>query len=309
MWKIFEHKNNEAAKEEKTVSEATQSIQESPELADSEPIDVRLNILNDYLKQCRENGLEVTPEMAEKEISENLGLNISELLDKEINDQDVKEPHVDVITQIEAMMDQKATDQETVLSFLREKVFKSNFAKAAFVTAILFLKFNPSHASTDPVKGKDNQKTEFKKPAQSGGGDDDKNYKASAEDLKTPDQKITIKAGSFFETDKAEIKNQSELGAKFDGFFSSISSHNFDKIMAHNWIFSSSSDERKTSNWGGSNKNLSDARFAEFKQAFEEAKNNHTFSGLSDDQVKQILDKTILNVQPGYVIIKKIISL
>ncbi|MFZ2310390.1 MAG: hypothetical protein WAW11_02500, partial [Patescibacteria group bacterium] len=298
MWKIFEHKNNEANKEEQTANEAVELIQESHELVDSEPIDVRLNVLNDYLKQCKDNGIEITPEMAEKEISENLGLNISELLDTEIKDDSIKDVNTDIAAQIEAMMNQKATSKGTALSFLRDQVFKSNFAKAAFVTTILFLKFSPGQAANDLVKDKDNQKTEFKKPVKLDGGDDDKNYKTGAEDFKGAEKKITIKAGSFFETDKAEIKNQSELGAKFDSFFSSINSQNFEKIMEHNWIFSSSSDERKTSNWGGSNKNLSDARFAEFKQAFEEAKNNHTFSNLSEDQVKQILDKPILNVQP-----------
>jgi hypothetical protein len=297
MWKIFEHKNNEATKEEKNTNEASELIQEPHELVDSEPIDVRLNVLNDYLKQCKDNGIEITPEMAEKEISENLGLNISELLDTEIKDDSIRDVNTDIAAQIEAMMNQKATNQGTALSFLRDKVFKSNFAKAAFVTTILFLKFSPSHAATDIVKDKDSQKTEFKKPVQLDGGDD-KTYKTSAEDFNGAEKKITIKAGSFFETDKAEIKNQSELEAKFDSFFSSINSHNFEKIMDHNWIFSSSSDERKTSNWGGSNKNLSDARFAEFKKAFEEARSNHTFSNLSEDQVKQILDKPILNVQP-----------
>lgn len=295
MNKNFEHKIVPTSKDENRIKPVN-SFESTP-LEDSEPIDIRLNVLNDYLKQCQENGLEITPEMAEKEIKENLGLNISELLDQEITDPEVKSVHREAASEIEAMMSQKATDQKTVLSFLREKIFKSNFAKAAFVTAILFLKFNTGFAADD-VKDKDQSKTEFKKPVNLDGGDDkDQNYD-SAPDFKET-EKVTIKAGSFFETDKADLKNQAELQAKFTNFFSSISNDNFDKMMAHNWIFASSSDERQTSNWGGSNKNLTDARFEAFSQLFEETRAAHDFSGLSSDQVKQILDKPILNVQPA----------
>ena len=296
MFNIFKPKTVEAPKKEN--QEALIQNDKFKKLEDSEPMDVRLEVISDYLKTCKDNGIEITPEMAEKELNEKLGLNISELLDEEIKDSEIKVVHKDVVTEIENMMNQKATEQGTVLNYLREKVFKSNYSKAAFVTAMLFLKFNQGHAATDSVKDKTHSNTEIKKAVNLDGGDGDKTYNA-AEDFKNNDKKVTIKAGSFFETDKADIKNQSKLNIEFDNFFSSINDNNFDKMVAHNWIFSSSSDERKTANWGGSNKNLSDARFEEFKKAFEEAKLTHDFSGLSSDQIKQILDKPISNVQPA----------
>lgn len=300
MWKIFEHKNN---KEELETSDrkTSESLDlEKEELTNSEPIDIRLNVLTDYFKQCQEQGITITPEMAQKEINENLGIEASELLDQYLNDPEIIKVHHDIAVEVETMMAQKADNTETTLSYLREKIFKSNFAKAAFVTTILLLKFNASHAGNlpDNVKIKDQKKIESQKPVNHDGDDKEKAYDSS-HDFGNLDKKISIQAGSYFETDKADLNNEADLANQFDNFFSSISEDNFDRIMSHDWVFASSSDERQTSNWGGSNKNLSDARFESFLKLFNEVRANHDFKGLSADHMKQILDKSILNVQPA----------
>ena len=300
MWKIFEHKNNkEESVKSNEVKPESLALEKKEELIDSEPIDIRLNVLTDYFKQCQEQGITITPEMAQKEISENLGIEASELLNKYLNDPEIIKVHRDIAAEVEEMMTQKASDEKTALSYLREKIFKSNFAKAAFVTTILLLKFNASHASDnqDNVKVKDQKKVEFQKSVTpEGGGDQDKNYD-STHDF-NQEKKISIQAGSYFETDKANLNNEADLAHQFDNFFSSINDGNFDKVMSHDWVFASSSDERQTSNWGGSNKNLSDARFESFLKLFNEVRANHDFKGVSPDHVKQILDKPIENVQP-----------
>lgn len=300
MWKIFEHKNSkEEVVEPNKVPLESPVLEKKEDLANSEPIDIRLNVLTDYFKQCQEQGITITPEMAQKEISENLGIEASELLDKYLNDPEIIKVHRDIVAEVEEMMSQKASNEKTTLSYLREKIFKSNFAKAAFVTTILLLKFNASHASDNPdnVKIKDHKKVEFQKSVTpEGGGDQDKNYD-STHDF-NQEKKISIQAGSYFETDKADLNDKEDLAHQFDHFFSSISDDNFDRVMSHDWVFASSSDERQTSNWGGSNKNLSDARFESFLKLFNEVRANHDFSGLSADHVKQILDKPIENVQP-----------
>jgi hypothetical protein len=270
---------------------------ETPEnLVDSESIDVRLEALTDYFNQCEKNGIEMTRDMVETEIRERLGIEVDDLLGEEITDPELKLTHQEIISKINEVMSQKAEDKSTTLSFLRDKVFKSKFAKAAFVTALLFLKFNPVHAA-DNKDNKENVKDkiehEIKKPV-SQEGDGDKTFKTSVEDF----NHLVISATNSFETDKADLKDNGKLAADFDKFLSAIDKTNFNDLINQDWSVKGSSDERRTSLPGG-NEELTKARIEAVKSVIEKTLASHNFSDkLSSEQIKQILEKKINEVYP-----------
>jgi hypothetical protein len=303
------HKTNETLKvdknEESTVEqveklETEESVAEQVEkLEDSEPIDVRLEALTDYFDQCEANGVEMTKEMVETEIRDRLGLEVEELLGAEIADPEIKTTHQEVIAKIKEIMNQKAEAKETPLSFLRDKVFKSKFAKAAFVSAMLLLKFNPTqaadHKNTDNIK--DKVEHEVKKPVGSE-GDGNKTFKASAEDFSSPDGVVIMSATSNFETDKADIKDASKIINDFNKFLSSIDKDNFNSLISQDWTVKGSSDERRT-NWAGGNEGLTQARIQAVVEIIKTVLASHDFAGkLSPDQIKQVLSKAILESYP-----------
>jgi len=263
--------------------------------------DIKLEALNGYFQECKKNGIEVTDKMARKEIKDVLGLSVNELLNQDITDPKIKKTHKNIAERVEEMANQEATEKNTTLNFLREKVFGSTLAKAAFVTAMLFLKFNPAHAGEQKKseQAKDKMEHVSEKKAATDGGDK-KTFPTNAENFKEAGKNIKIEANSYFDTDKADIKDPGTLGNEFDKFLSSINNKNFSKIIDENWVIKGSSDERKTSNWEGKNQNLTEARISAFLNMLESAKQNHDFSkqGLSAENIQQVLDKKINSVYP-----------
>lgn len=313
MWNIFKHSKNSETSTNKRSEAIFQSenlagseLENSPtenlaesKLENSPAIDLRLEALVDYFDQCEKNGIEITPAMAENEILNKLGIKVEELLEAEIKDPELKKIHEDIIAEIQKMMAQKATDQKTILSYLRETVFKSNFAKAAFVTAMLFLKFNPAHSADDnkkiPEQKKDKTEQNINK-TNALEGDDAKIYVANAEDFNKLDKKVKIEAISYFDTDKADLKNIPALSDEFENFLSSINETNFKKIMDRDWTIKGSSDEQIRP---AGNEKLTQARISAFGELFGEILKNHDFSQqLPAEKTEQVLAKKISEIYP-----------
>lgn len=306
MRNIFKnHKSSETPKVE-SIEELpvapVETLEPKKELVDSEAIDVRLEALVDYFDQCEKNGIEMTQDMVQTEIKERLGLEVEELLGEEITNPELKATHNEIVGRIKEVMSQKAEEKGTPLSFLREKVFKSKAAKAAFVTALLFLKFNPL-AAAEHKESKENIKDkiehETKKPVSHDGGDG-KTFKAGVEDFITPEGNIVISATHNFETDKADLKDAEHLSEEFNKFLSSIDRNNFNDLINQDWTVKGSSDERHT-NWAGGNEGLTQARIDAVVKVIEQTLANHNFTDkLTSEQIKQIAEKKITEIYPTH---------
>lgn len=271
---------------------------DTPLLKDSAPVDVRLDILNNYFLQCKENGIELTPEMAEKEISESLEIKQEQLLDKEIKDPEIKDIKRDTATEVNNRMSKKAESHQTVLKYLREKVFKSNYAKAAFVTAMLFLKFNPAQAENGEKKVEDKKDSKTEQTVKNVNPQDggDKTFKASAEDFNRLNKKVKIEATTYFDNDKANLNDKAALIAEFDKFLSSINETNFQDIMDRPFYFKGSSSEVPRPE---GNEKLTKDRLTSFRQAWQEAVVNHDFSSqLSSEHSHEFTDKEVSEIYP-----------
>jgi len=278
--------------------EQPEDLEIKENLVDSESIDVRLEALTDYFNQCEKNGIEMTREMVETEIRERLGLEIEDLLGEKITDPELKLTHEEIVSRIKEVMNQKAEEKGTPLSYLRG-MFKSQFARFAVVTALMILKFgiNPTYAAEhkDTKENiKDKIEHETKKPV-SHEGDGDKTFKATIENF---NGKILISATNSFETDKADLKDDGKLSAEFDKFLSSIDKTNFNSLINQDWAIKGSSDERKTS-WAGGNMGLTHDRIEVVKLFLLEILAHHNFGDkLSSEQIKQLMEKKINEVYP-----------
>lgn len=311
MFKIFKNHKAEEAPKPETIEELpveqAEKLETKEELIDSESIDVRLEALTDYFEQCEKNGIEMTKEMVETEIRERLGIEVEDLLGEEITDPELKLTHQEIISKINGLMEQKAEEKGTALSFLRDKVFKSKFAKAAFVTALLFLKFNPAQAADHKENIKDKIEHETKKPV-GHEGDGDKTFKAEPKDFsheKMLDPKgekanVIISASSSFESGKAIIKDAKIIKTEFDKFLSSIDSKNIKELLGKEWTVKGSSDETHP----GINEKLTNDRIDALSSILKAAISKHDFSKkiaageITQEEVKQILAKEILEKYP-----------
>lgn len=299
--KTPEHESTNLEKSPEANSENLNS-QVSPELLhDSEGIDIRLEALNEYFKECEEKGIEMTPEMVKLEVRDKLGVEVEELLGKEIDDPEINESHTAMVKGIDDLMNQKATENKTPLSVLRDKVFGSKAAKVAFVSAMLLLKFNPAAAQNTEKKvfDKDHVKTSIDaKKVINPDGNDGKTFKTTAEDYENHSKKVIVKAGSNFDSGKAMLKDPKGVNTKFDKFLSEINKENFSSLMSQNWTVKGSSDETRNIQKGG-NEKLTQDRIESLKVNLEKTLHSHDFSKqLSEDQVKKIVEKQFLEIYP-----------
>lgn len=263
-------------------------------------LEIKLAALSSYFLECETNGIELTGEMVEKEIYENLGLDPEDLLEKEIKDPQIAADYQSVVETVKRMTAEKAEQKGTVLSFLREKVFGKKIAKLAFVSALLLLKFNPLQAAEkEKAVVKESATQEVVKPDLKVGGepDDTKTFKTSAEDFEHL-QEVVISANNHFETNKADLKEVKVFENKLNNFLSSINAGNFASLMAQDWVVEGSSDERPTG-WENGNEGLTKARIEAVRMAVIKTISSHDFSGkLSEPQIKALLAKEILASYP-----------
>jgi len=288
---------------------------EAPEI-DSESVIAHYGLLIDslsgYLEECQKNNVDVTISMVEAEMDK-LGIDVEEIFGKNISDAELKQIYEDIVSGIKNNVAKKEASGATALSYIRDGL-QSQFAKTVMATTLFLIKFGVSMGMGTNKNTEKDALTKNKITASSlktishEGDDGKKTYDATA-DFKKSEQPLDNKAESFghlekqvitssFDTDKNEIKNSSELAGEFNKFFASISDDNFDQIMKLKWTFTSSSDPRQTLNWGGSNENLSKARFESFLKEFNEARNSFDFKNLSAEQIKQITEKQIFNSYP-----------
>lgn len=282
--------------------EAELELAQAPDiLKDSEAIDIRLEALNDYFKECEDKGVEMTPDMVRSEVRDKLGIEVEELLGKEISDPEIKDSHKTITKDINDLMNQKAENIKTPLSVLRDKIFKSKAAKVAFVSAMLLLKFNPAASQNTEKKviEKDQVKTSIDaKKVVSPDGNDGKTFKTTAEDYHGNSEKVIIKAGSNFDSGKSVLKDSKLVGAEFEKFLSKIDKDNFASLMSQEWVVKGSSDETKFNKAGG-NEKLTNDRIDALKTYLEKILKSHNFSKqLTSDQVKKLLAKEIKEVYP-----------
>jgi len=254
------------------------------------PSDIRLEIINKNIEECKKNDIEVTPEMVDTWVKQ-IGLeNASELLDEEIQDPEILGPHENAATKIEAMANQKAEDHGTVLKYLREKVFGTIWAKAFLATVLFMIKFNPALSKTaEKVVPEKKISYETKKPINYD-GDDGKGekYDASHDFYKTGT--IKLEAGGHFDSNKVDLSNTSDLVSQFDHFLSSVNDGNVDKFIEKAWTVYGSSDQSKRS---GGNEPLTKARIDAFTKLLKEVLVSHDFSKQlsAPEKINKILTK------------------
>lgn len=278
--------------------------------------DNSISALRETINIQKNLGLEVSPET----VFEMTGMQPEELL-AYLEGREV-DAHIDNFAEImkpieEAMnnLDEKYKDPSKLRNFANNK-----FTKVAFVAAMLFLKFAPQAKAAnteDTIKDKEVIKNEISvsnhiEP------DLDHTYDATFDNFEaTSDDHVynsenpkadfeqirdmsKINLENYFITDSDQIGESSQkiITDKFKTFLDKITPENIDDILKTNFTIYGSSDERPTSNWGGSNENLTSARLQSIDNLLSHALSEFHSDILSDDEIKQIKAKTFTHSYP-----------
>lgn len=212
-------------------------------------------------------------------------LELEKKSEQEINDPEVAEFNESLKTVISKQ------ENKNILSMVRE-VASSKAFRAAFISLMLFAKVGQASAENLKAKNVSENKIENSIKEEKTDKFAEGNYVAGyAEFLK-------IKATNYFETDKADIKPEAtaEIQDNFREFLGGINNENFKDVISKNWVIKGSSDERATSNWDGSNENLTIARAEALQAIIKEALFNHKYKReqrLSTEQTMMLMNKKI----------------
>jgi len=227
----------------------------------------------------------------------------------------------DVMSEIESALislDKENTDKSATSAMRR---FSNNpKVKAAFIALMLFAKFAPQaqgaeqhdleknkmeisnekdnhfNHEPDPEKTYSLSADDFgDKPDSHYQGTDAKHLESSLEES---GRLINLDLTNYFATDKAEILDAPAIQADFEAFLDKITPDNADEIIASDFTLFGASDERPTSNWEGSNENLTEARLNSLDILLSQTLDNHKFKNLSDEVVQQIKAKTFIHDMP-----------
>jgi len=257
---IFRHKTPEAP-------QAPIQPEIKEKIAKQDIAKIQTEVFESFLSEAKD--IDISGELAENEIVSVLGKNTQEFVTEKITDPQITEVNQETSKNIE-----KVSENKSILEKVR------GLGHAAIITAMLSLGINSAFGANEKGGSLDKNKTEQ-------GANKDK------------EKIFTISATSFFETDKADIKDASELGDKFDKFLASVNSKNFEEVLNEDWTVKGSSDERKTVNWNASNEELTKARNEAFIRVLEDALAKHDFSKqLSSEQIQQIKAKKISGEYP-----------
>lgn len=224
-----------------------------------------------------------------------------EMAEKDLENSEIGETHQET----KKIIHNEEKEKATALSRFR-KIGNSMAAKIAVLSLMLFAKAGESYASNANASDKDlalKNKLELTTDNENNASQENTlnkegNYFAEYKDFETG---VKLEATNYFITDKAEInqENQEKLAEDFSKFLETINDHNFKEIIEKNWVVKGSSDERKTSNWGASNEELTKTRIETVNQVLEKTLANHDFgNNLSSENVAVLKAKKINQSYP-----------
>ncbi len=218
----------------------------------------------------------------------------------------------EVLEEIEAAL--SSLETESADSSLKQRLANNKGVKAAFVALMLFAKFAPQ-AQAGELKeiaqdkfadGKEVKKNIDREP------DNDKVYQASSADFKKANDAkpldirgesnsrfFSIELANYFDTDEAEINDVEALASSFKSFLDNITPDNAQSIIDSEFKLFGSSDERPTSNWGGSNELLTEARLSALESVLKNILNEYDFKGVPSHLAEQIKAKTFIHEMPA----------
>ena len=205
---------------------------------------------------------------------------------------------------------------------LIQKAANSKKFRAFFVALMIFLKFAPAQgvAKTDfktqdrtdnpkeiknPVNMEPNpentyqvQADDFSKFNEGKDGGDAKPLKINIED---GPRSATLEMAGYFDTDSGELNEdvKTEIASNFQNFLSQITPDNVQDVLDSDFVLYGSSDERLTSNWHGSNEELTLARLAAIEEILSDVLEHYDFSSLPDDVAEQVRAKIFVQTMPS----------
>jgi len=292
------------------------------QMADKNSQGSNLNF-NDILKDLRE-AMSIQKELGSRLSPEDMiritGMNPEDLHNfLSSQEMDIKAKGADLISEIESaltFLDKDNADKSTIT--VMRRLASNSKVKALLITLMLLAKFAPQVQGAEHHDSKKN-KIELNKDNYFNHELDSENtYSLSADyfsdksgfyyqgaDAKHPE--ISLKESrylvafnliDYFATDKAKILDAPAIKADFESFLDRITPDNAEEIIASNFIFFGSSDERPTTNWEGNNENLTEARLNSLDSLLSQTLKNHKFKNLSDEIVRRIKAKTFIHDMP-----------
>lgn len=304
----------ESAKEAAPLDLPTESKAEK-----EKSINESLDNLREAINIQKELGGKVSPET----VFEMTGMQPNELLSY-LNGREISIDEAELSEIMEPIeealngMDEVGEDPSRFRRFANNKV-----TRAAFVAAMIFLKFAPNAKAANAdhsIKDKDVVKKEWSqdKKIEPTDGGDSHTYKTTEKDFgstekiyDTENPNINfeesrdiskIELTNYFITDSDKIGESSEhaIADQFKAFLHTITPDNVKDILKSDFTIYGSSDERHTSNWGGSNENLTSARIAAIDNILTSVLHDYHFEGLDDNSVKDIKAKTFTHSMPTH---------
>ena len=190
--------------------------------------------------------------------------------------------------------------------------------RAALVSLMIFTKFAPEAKAAEKEVGyKDEPKKEANKSVVSQAGSA-RTYRINPEDIERVETDSPVKsksldsrfgeAGRFaflamenhFDTDSDQIPEieKAKIASDFEKFLEQINSNNIRDILKSEFKLYGSSDERPTTNWQGSNTNLTEARLLAAKKVLQPILQNYNFKDLSPELSAQLKAKDFIEEMP-----------
>lgn len=224
-----------------------------------------------------------------------------------------------IMSEIAGALDSLEEDGKSEQSIFRRFANNSS-VKAAFVALMLLAKFAPVAQGAEHHDNlKDGEKISKEISSEVGHEPDpDKIYRPSAKDfydqesennssndakpldikLNENSRLVNLELSNYFATDRADINNPQAIISDFEAFLSKITPDNAQEIINADFKLFGSSDERPTSNWNGSNADLTKARLESLDKILTETLQNYNFENLPSDLAEQIRGKTFFHEMP-----------
>lgn len=205
---------------------------------------------------------------------------------------------------------------------LIQKAAHSNKFRTFFVALMIFLKFAPAQGAekvdvknqdrTDNLKEMEttvntepNPETTYQAQANDFGKFDEGKEGGDAKPLKINiedgPRSATLEMAGYFDTDSGELNEavKAEIASNFQSFLSQITPDNVQDVLDADFVLYGSSDERPTSNWHGSNEELTLARLAAIEEVLSDVLKHYDFSSLPDDVAEELRAKVFLQTMPS----------
>lgn len=204
---------------------------------------------------------------------------------------------------------------------LIQQAANSKKFRTFFVALMIFLKFAPAQgvAKTDfKIQDRSDNPKEIKKPVNMEPSPDD-TYQVQAGDfdrfgdgkdggdakplqinIEDGPRSASLEMAGYFDTDSGELNEgvKQEIANNFQNFLSQITPDNVQDVLDSDFILYGSSDERPTSNWHGSNEELTLARLAAIEEILSDVLKHYDFSSLPNDVAEKVRAKIFIQKMP-----------